>query len=221
MEEKDELQRVKEAQDLCDKKAKSWKAQREICVATAKQVKIDKMHLYKYKDMKYYYGRGWTETAISKPDSTEKFKDRVSPCFRRLLEIVNILREVGDHYLLQEYLSALEDEGIEINIDWDHVTETPVLMGQSKELVKQAVEDMCKLQRGICESADNIRELGPTAEAEGLCPAGRFKGLAEDYYKMSVKPEAVEKVVDRRTKDLSKNLLDNHGIEMLIGKSEE
>ena len=112
-----ELSHIIDAQMHLKAESDAWKTQRETCVAISKETKVDKMHIYKYKDMRYYYGRGWTESSISKPDPDEKFKDRVSPCFRRLVEIVEILREVGDLKLLEKYLADVAGKGIHIQID--------------------------------------------------------------------------------------------------------
>lgn len=184
------------AQPMLEEKAKASARMGELAKSICDQTDLEKFDVHKYKDMLYYKGRGWTESPISKPDPDEKFKDRVSPTFRKLVQIVNILRNVGDLALLQEYLDAVRAEGIEIKI-----SETaPLTSRMPKEMFDEAMRSMCHEQKIICENADEVREMGPNAEQDGFCPEGAFKGFAEDWRKIlkgKDKTESLLKIHER------------------------
>ena len=89
------------------------------------------------------------------------------------------------------------------------------------ELIHEGVKSMCHSQKTICEEADIVRDMGQPAEEDGLCPKGKFKGLAESYFRMQAKPDKAEDVVDRLSGSIATNLLENHGIGVIIGNREE
>ena len=198
-----------DAQTFIGRKNVAHADQKEVCKHLSKSTSIPMPDLYKYKDMVYYKGRGWANNnSIEPPVQGEDFKDRVSPCFRRLYEIVSILKSVNDLELLDKYLSDMRAVGIDIRIDPDGVN-----VGIDKETVSEGVKSMCDLQKIICENADTVRDMGESAEEEGLCPKGRFKGLAEDYYKIQQGKDLEDKLHDV----IANNLSHNHGVQVILG----
>lgn len=207
------LSHLTAAQPALEEKAKACARMNELAASVKDQTDLEKWEIHKYKDMLYYKGRGWTDTPISKPDPDEKFKDRVSPTFRKLVQIVNILRNVGDLDLLQDYLDAVRAEGIEIKI-----TETaPLTRGMPKEMFDEAMKSMCNEQKIICESADEVRDMGPDAEQDGFCPEGMFKGLAEDWRKILKGKDKTEQLL----KVHERSMFHAHGAAEVVKLQEE
>ena len=169
---------------------------------------------WKYKDIKYYYGRGWGETSISKPLPDEKFKDRTSPCFRKLAEIVRVCCAVNDLEILDQYLKDMRDIGIDIRIDPEKANAFA-----KKDIIEAGIESACELQATICEAADELREMGAEAEDKRLCKDTRFKRLAEEHYKLKYgKDTGKEKTREKMHSEIATNLLNNRGAEITLGE---
>lgn len=160
-----------------------------------------------YKDMIHYKGLGWVDNnPIGAPNPAVRFKDRVSPCFRRLSEIIRILKEFGDLELINEYREALSKQGIEIVIH--DVPDNSLVQNSVKDLMKR----MDNLQGVICQNANNLRDMGEDAEKENLCPKTKFKELAESYYKA----KHAKDVREGLHKTMAENLLHNNGISEVL-----
>ena len=207
------LEPIFKAQSLIDEKVGYVKQQSFEADDISQEHHISKVAVWKYKDYKYYKGRGWTKSSITKPDPDEKFKDRVSPCFRKLLDIVNTCKHVGDLSILDDYLRDMEAAGIKITIDNSDVNKI------DQASFQRGIDEMCKLQKGVCESADAIRDIGPEAEKANLCKSARFKKLAEQYHRLSSDcAENKKETVREDMKDeLVSNLLNNRGISTVLG----
>lgn len=203
-----------EAQPIVDAKVKAVEAQRDLCKSLCDEHKVNPPDVYRYKDMVYYYGNGWTETSITKPDPEEKFKDRVSPAFRKLYDDIRILRAFNKLDLLDVYLRDMANQGIYITIDDRDVDKS----FDSTGTFETGIEAMCQLQKSICQHADTLRDIGPKAEEKNFCTKGRFKGLAEDYYKMTVKNKDIS---EHLHDSIAKNLLDNNGIRTILGEPQD
>lgn len=165
-----------------------------------------------YKDMIHYKSLGWTDTPITRPDPAVKFKDRVSPCFRRLTELVRIAKAFGDVDILKEYIDACKEVGVEIIIH--DIPDNSGIYDETKDLMHQ----MDKLQGIVCQNANKLRDMGEQAEEETLCPKGKFKELAESYYKRKCEEKDVS---DALHKTLTDNLLHNNGIKEVLEENTE
>ena len=207
------LEPIFKAQAIIDEKEDYIKQQSSKADDISQEHHLSKVAVWKYKDYSYYKGRGWTKSSITKPDPDEKFKDRVSPCFRKLLDIVNTCKHVGDLSILDDYLHDMEAAGIRITIDTSDVNNV------DQESFQQGISEMCKLQKGVCESADAIRDIGPEAEKANLCKSARFKKLAEQYHKLSscCGEDKKENVRDEMKDEIVANLLNNRGISTILG----
>lgn len=164
-----------------------------------------------YKDIIHYKGLGWTETSISPPDPTVKFKDRVSPTFRKLAEIIRVCKEFGDMDILKEYFEDMKKLGIIIKVE-DIPDNRKV-----QENVKDLMAQMDALQGTICHNANMLRDMGVEAEEAGLCPKGEFKELAEDNYSIIHGADKSDQLHDK----VCKNLLHNHGIGEVLGTNKD
>ena len=197
-----------EAMPYAENKAQASKEMSSVSKMVKNITHYDSEDITAYKDMIHYKGLGWVDdNPIGAPNPSVRFKDRVSPCFRRLSEIVRILKEFGDLGLITEYLDALKKQGIEVvihNIPDNH---------EVKDSVNDLMARMDSLQGVICQNANKLRDMGDVAEAEGLCPKSKFKDLAEVYYKKVYKNKDVAEPLH---KTLSENLLHNNGITTVL-----
>lgn len=202
-----------EAMPYVENKTKASKEMSRV----AKQVKeithyeLDDINLY--KDMIHYKGLGWTGTPLTKPDPEVKFKDRVSPCFRRLVDLVRVAKEFGDMDILKDYLNALHDLGIDITIR--DIPDNKQIYNETKDLMTQ----MDRLQGKICHAANELRDMGVQAEEEQLCPKSKFKELAESKYKLA--DDESGHIKDTLHDLVADNLLHNHGIQEVLEDDNE
>lgn len=151
---------------------------------------IKKQYFIKMKDYIHYRGRGWGNDCIDKykPDREsgevpEKYPDRVSPAFRRLCEIVDVMYTCGRQDLLDVYLKASEGRGIKITIDESkYVTPGP----GEQEVINQALETLEPLQTKLCENNDYMNDtLAPAAEHQNVTPKSKFKKVVALTYKQN------------------------------------
>lgn len=200
-----------EAMPYCEEKNRAAANMSETakCVKEITRYPLDDINLY--KDIIHYKGLGWTETSISQPDPLVKFKDRVSPTFRKLAEIVRVCKEFGDMDILKEYIDDMKAIGIEI------IVHDIPFMKDVQENVKGYMEQMDALQGTICHNANMLRDMGIRAEEEGICPKSEFKDLAEDNYMIRHGVDKSEKLHDR----VCTNLLHNKGIMDVLGVNED
>lgn len=210
------LELLAESEGLVKTKKDSLEQMREIFESLSDETHASMDIFWKYKDIKYYYGRGWGETSISKPLPDEKFKDRTSPCFRKLAEIVRVCCAVGNLEILDQYLKDMRDIGIDIQIDPGKVN-----AHAKKDIIEAGIESACELQATICQAADELRDMGEEAENKRLCKDTRFKRLAEEHYKLKYgKDTGKEKTREKMHSEIAVNLLNNRGAEITLGEKE-
>jgi hypothetical protein len=168
-----------EAYDLLKEKKTNSKHMNIIAADMSKQQKIEKPIMLRVKDYAYYRGRGYNPSNIlGDKDPEEKFPDRVTPTFKKLLQIIDDLYAVGKQDMLDIYLDAMKNKGVEIKI-----TNKDVRVSDIDE-TWQAIENMKGFQKNICELADEIN-FGCTQIAEDISftPKEEFKGALGLYEK--------------------------------------
>jgi len=202
---------LEEAMEYVEAKAN---ASRDLS-SVVKQIKeithYDSEDIHLYKDVIHYKGLGWTETPITKPDPTVDFKDRVSPCFRKLSEIVRVCKEFGNIGILNDYIEAMKEVGIDITIR--DIPDNKRVYDDTLNLVNE----MDRLQTVICKNANELRDMGEEAEQENFCPKSKFKDLAESKYRL----EKNASVEDGLHKLFAENLFHNKGISAILGEEVE
>lgn len=163
---------------------------------------ITKSLVLRIKDYLYYRGRGWASSvdpikrAIKDEEHPqEKFPDRVSPCFRRLVTIITDMRKANMLDELNVYLDALKAYGITITVDNSH---EPHISDVQRVGLKAAIETMSLYQRIICETADELKdELGEAAESIKFSPKNKFKELVSLTYRKNNGKEVDDKIHDK------------------------
>jgi len=200
------------AYDFVDTKTKKSKEMSKLAKEISIEQNVDISDVKLYKDMIHYKGLGWVNNnPIGQPDPNVRFKDRVSPCFRKIASIIAVAKEFGDMEILEDYFEAMRKLGIEIT-----VRDIPD-NSERKAAVEDRMQIMSDLQGVICHNANKLRDMGEKAELDKLCPKNKFKDLSESYYK--VKNDI--KVEDRLQKQATDNIMHNHGIEEVIKEKSE
>ena len=162
---------------LLEKKTAS-KNMNMILSETAKMQKIEKPILARMKDYLHYKGLGWIGNDPLELNPEEKFKDRVSPTFKKLLQMADDLRATDCLEWLDPYLNAIKIHGIDIRISPTNVRI------QDKDEVVAAVQNASDFQGIICNLADEINEVKAVeAEEMNLTKQNEFKKLLNFYDK--------------------------------------
>lgn len=158
---------------------------------------MDPAVLRRVKDYTYYKGNGWLASPLEL-DKDEKYKDRVSPTFKKLAQIVEDLATVDNLDLLDEYLEAMAARGINIDIS-RYVPETKAM---DVESCKAVIDSGCSFQKEICELADSIKETdAEVAEGLGFGPKSEYNKLVNMSFSKSRKGKDIsDKVNDEYVK---------------------
>lgn len=155
---------------LTDKKRFS-KTMNTIIKDCAKANNLEPKVLKAVKNYHHYSGANWANNNPLEKDSTKKEKDKVSPVFIKLLEIVENLRKVGDIEFLKPYLTALASKGIKIEIDYDETN------NKLKEIM-EVIDSASKLQTNVDTLNKELKEV-KSVESEELnfTPKDSFVGV--------------------------------------------
>lgn len=171
MEEK-KIDLLRQTAEVDKVKKSAYKSMETLCKNASKSFNIEKSVLRRCKDYVYYHGRGWLKNFPLDLSPEEPFKDRVSPTFKKLLEIIDDLQQIGQIEFLKPYLEALEIYGVKINIE-----SNPAKVSSVKEC-KAVINAMCDCQAVICEKADIIKyEHAPKSEKLNLAPKENYKDV--------------------------------------------
>lgn len=184
---------------------------------------VSKPDLMKMKDYIYYRGRGWGNDAIDKAEvdkeageTREKYPDRVSPAFRNLCQIIEIMYKCGKEDLLDVYIDAAKSRGVDITVDKSKL-EMP---GEGEKIaIASALEIMTPLQGKICTNNDYINDtLAPAAENQNVTPKNKFKKIVTMKHRIENGKDLSDKIQD----ELLENIMYGDSLERLrdLGKPE-
>lgn len=188
------LDLLDETRKVEDEKKVAAKAMNELAKDAANSLNADPSTLKKCKDYKYYYGRGWVNENPLELDKDEKFKDRISPTFKKLRDIILDLQANGMTDLLKPYIGALEGYGIHITID-----EADPIVSDVEE-IKEVIESMCGYQQVICENSDIIKEEhSPKSEELNFTPASKYKEVFGLYSRKMKGKDIDDSIQDKVT----------------------
>jgi len=175
------------AEILAEKKLHS-KHMGMVAKDTAKAQGIEKPIMIRCKDYAYYRGSGWMDDDPLTKDPDEKFPDRVTPTFKKLLQIIDDLAAIGKLDMLDIYLDAMKQKGVEIKITGKQVRVADV------DETWAGIENMKGFQSDICRLADELNfEKSETAEEINFTPKKEFKATLDLF----VKKQANKDVDDR------------------------
>lgn len=140
----------------------------------SKIAKIDAARLRRTKDYVHYKKMGWIDNNPFELNPQEKFKDRVSPIFIKLITLIDDIKSLGMDYIVQEYFDKLDAMGIHI----DYSEYVPTAVPENLDACQEAIEYGNKLQGSICTLADKIRdEDSVKAEELGFGPKKEYVKL--------------------------------------------
>lgn len=160
-----------------NEKADLWKEMNCIAKTCSRQTGVGRNTLMRVKDYIHYRGRGWGDNCLSKSEESEKYPDRVSPTFRHLLDIVTNAYATGKEDLLDVYLNAVREKGINISIDVSKFTQPSI---DAKTAISEALKIMDPLQCDICEKNDYMNDvLAVDAENANLSPKNKYKQIVK------------------------------------------
>lgn len=187
-------QLLQEAAVINQEKKSNSKAMNQIATDVAKVNGIDKSILIHNKDYLHYRGRGWVDGDPLEKEPETDFPDRVSPTFKKLIEIIDDMAAIGKLDQLQVYLDAAKLRGVDIIIS-DKETQV-----DDVDDVWHAVNVMSNYQTTICELADEIK-LGcaEVSEEIGFTPKEEFKPTLDFYEKVSEEKDVDDKYQDKVT----------------------
>lgn len=160
-----------------NEKSSLWKQMNAIAKECSRQTSVDRNTLMKVKDYLHYRGRGWGDDCLSKSEESEKYPDRVSPTFRRLVEIITNSYAAGKEDLLNVYLDAIKEKGITITLDLSKFSHPS---DDAKQIIAAAIDQMDPLQCDICEKNDYMNDvLAEQAETVNLSPKNKYKQIVK------------------------------------------
>ena len=189
---------------------------------TAELSGVSKQDLIKMKDYLYYRGRGWGNDALDKykpeeGEAKEKYPDRVSPAFRNVCEIIEIMYKCGQEDKLDAYINAAKNRGVEINVN---VSKFVRANEAEKIVISSALDIMLPLQTCLCNNNDYINDkLAPAAENQNVTPKSKFKKVISMKHRIEAGKDLSDKIQD----ELLENIMYGDSLERLrdIGKQEE
>lgn len=189
-----------------NEKAVLSKEMNAIAKACSDECGIDKKTIIKVKDYLYYRGRGWGEDCLTKSEKQEKYPDRVSPTFRKLVDIITNCYATGKESLLKVYLDAVKAKGITITVDTSCFT---LPNDDVKQKIATAISAMSPIQCVICEKNDFMNDvLAEEAENTNLSPKDKYKQIV----KLAASKQAGRDVDDKMQDEYAKVELFTNGL---------
>ena len=162
--DKENVEKIEELLDdsletLADKK-RFAKTMNTIIKDCAKKNNVDPKVIKAVKNYKHYKGVNWVNNNPLEKNKDVKEKDKVSPIFIKLLEVVENLRAIGDKEFLEPYLNAIAEHGIKIDIEFADTD-------KDVEEIMEVIDSASKLQTNVDTLAEELKEE-KSNEAEEL-----------------------------------------------------
>lgn len=175
---KDLNQIIESSLETLKEKKETSRAMSQVFKAAEEGCGVESPVLRRVKDYNYYKGNGWVGSTLVL-DPEEKFKDRISPVFIKLVRIIDDLKQTDQEELLSDYLDELSELGIEINFS----KYIPSAKTSSKETSDAAITTGVGLQKLICELSDEIKDSDSSyAEEQGFGPKREYVKLINLAY---------------------------------------
>lgn len=197
-----------------DKTEKS-KEMNKLMGSVAKSVGITKKDVRTLKDIIHYKGMGWGKDCLEiepkKKGEPKRYTDRVTPIFRRLVELIETCRDADELHLLNEYLQATKSRGIIININEEDPKCT------DRDELDRTLKVLDEMQGFVCKKNDYItQDLAEQAENMAFAPKGKYKSVVELATKIKEGKDVDEKIESL----LTKNNMHNGALETIMEESE-
>lgn len=145
---------------LADKK-KFAKTMNTIIKDCAKANGIDPKVLKAVKNYHHYKGKNWVDGNPLLKDNEKKEKDKVSPVFIKLLEIIDNLKTVGDKEFLNPYIEALAEHGIKLDCGFEDNEDD-----ENFDSIMEVIESASNLQTNVDTLTEELKESKSTESEE-------------------------------------------------------
>jgi len=191
---------LQEALGITQEKKEASQQMNDLAKERAENIGLTKAQLLAIKDYKHYKGRGWGSDALDKSEEKVSYPDRVTPTFRKLVEIVKNLQDANMIDFLEPYLEACASRGVKITFDLEKSAVQDIV---NNTLLDNTLDEMDALQCTICELNDRITDgLAPAAQEEHYVPKSKFKNVVEHAYRIINKnKEKAEEKIDEQVAD--------------------
>ena len=142
-------------------------------------------------------GEGWGDSCLEFAKDA-KDKDIISSAFIRLRDIITVLVQTGQHNVLKEYISAMGDSGITIDISSLINSDAPECDICSE--IDNTYKGNAVYLRKVYEANEQLKVLSEEAEKMNLCPKGKFPVLVNLASKKSDGIDIQDKISDEQFK---------------------
>jgi hypothetical protein len=147
------------------------------------------------KNLYYTKGKGWTsKTAPLSLDSEAKVKDKFSQLFIKLRDVIANLREIGHTDWLDDYITALDAEGIHLTMD------AVAAKTSSPDEAADLISSLCAYQAVVDESSQTIKEEhAQKSEDLNFAPKSKYAEVASLYSKIQDGKDVDDEFQDKIT----------------------
>lgn len=187
-----------EGTDILEQEAKLRKSLTEDA-KTGKMFNVDPKVMKRVKDYMYFYGSDWDGIdpfTVVASDS----KCKIARAFRKVREIILDLSAVGRLDLLDPIVSALSNDGIEIDFS--------TKCGGSKDL-NGIINSMCATQKSISSLEDERNEIAQEVEDSAVCTKGCYNFTIKQMLRARKNEEKASQAVSKVGEKYADNNRDN------------
>lgn len=158
----------------------------------AEQAMIEKKDLINAKKYLYTKGNGWGEDCLEKSTEKVDHPDKISAVFRKFVDLIVTMNNVGKLNELNEYFDAVKSRGIDIEINLVNMLDK-----ETQKVVDDGMAAMDSYQKNMYDKDDYINnELATEAESTNFSPKNKFKKVVELAYKKRDGKDVDDKIQD-------------------------
>ena len=159
--------------------------------------KIKNKTLQEGRKLLFKVGEGWGESCLDFAKDA-KDKDIISGAFIRLRDIITVMVQTGQHDVLKEYISAMADNGIVMDIG--SLIDSDAPEGDICCEIDNTYKGNTVYLRKVYEANEQLKVLSEEAEKMNLCPKGKFPVLVNLASKKSEGIDIQDKISDEQFK---------------------
>ena len=142
-------------------------------------------------------GEGWGDSCLEFAKDA-KDKDIISTAFIRLRDVITVLVKTGQTSVLKEYINAMADCGIVMDISSLVVSDAPT--AEVADEIDGVYIGNAVYLRKVNETNEELKALAEEAEKMNLCPKAKFPVLVGLASKKSDGIDIQEKISDEQFK---------------------
>lgn len=162
-----------------------------------KDIKLDPALIKRVGNYVHYYMTDWTSSDPFTPIQSD-FKCQIVKPFRKMRSLIMDLRAAGKLDLLKPILSALQLDGIYIDVD--------DLDTNHKEELNQMISGICNIKNEVDDVTLSRKNLMQEAVETGICTKGCFNEVIKQLYRI----EKDSTKIDDALSDIYNSVADNN-----------